>query len=940
MKRTHASRFARFTALLLTLCLLAGMMPAAVFAENTDPIIIAYAYKGEPNGKWHIASFNTADQSDYTVIADNYSHGQFFGLDMIDGTIYGVYKRFYDSDSKYLQLVTLNPDFTFKQTVGRWDSSKYYVVDTTAQGNTLWGTYNESEYEWTFENGQLVPIFKSATSYLISIDLETGKPDEDQNNKVTGLPEREIIYTIACDASGQMYAIVADGGDDGGSASLYQIDTESFAANKVGDTGVNINDISSSAFAPNGTLYWSENQSGKLYTVDTKTGKATLMKGGSIGGGDYDLLNAMMIPSNSNVAYVNFIINGNGKIMMDDKKVSGWTEVNAAEKLELTFMPDAENKIKEIKVNGKEQVYTGDSITLDDLKFWSTVEVTFQSKNITIEAKSSGDILPYQGRDTLNYNPTFESALYFIVKNGPDRHTPEGVSNYQVSFEKNGTPIEKKDLVPGTYDIHVTREADGDWNTLDTVLKDGLTISKQTIFPLWHDLEMTANPGDTLADIEKPTYLVSSLDGKQIPGTFRWVDDENTSVGKLGESTRFKFRFVPAPLSDDLAALYDFSSLPENGYEGWSNVTVVEEGSTAFTPIPLPVRTLEEGDTEYVPASGLSAKFVPDVEVSAGEFGDNDGLRIDYYNPMEDTEAYGSVSKGYDIQVEYNVTIPLVDYSESTLKGTLTVPLPSGYDGKSARLKESGTKAKSSTKTTVSFPVTLKVENGTASVLGLMVEYKKAKSGSQTSHSKSSGSSASPLPLAPGASYQPPEPGEPAQPGESGEPAQSGGNPGSFKSDTTSDFTVSGAYQFRITSLNGAVPVMTVSNANFRVELASQEGSDYFFKIYAQGAAGSTALVSVNGTPLLTATVGGSASGVISDTTHPFTVAQGGTYQFRLTASERPDFAAGSPSFTVEYAGQIGSDYFFKVHAIGNVGDGCGFYINKESAPVAVATIA
>lgn len=456
-----------------------------------------------------------------------------------------------------------------------------------------------------------------------------------------------------------------------------------------------------------------------------------------------------------------------------------------------------------------------------------------------------------------------------------------------------------------------------------------------------HDLEMTANPGDTLADIEKPTYLVSSLDGKQIPGTFRWVDDENTSVGKLGESTRFKFRFVPAPLSDDLAALYDFSSLPENGYEGWSNVTVVEEGSTVIEPIPLPVRTLEEGDTDYVPASGLSAKFVPDVEVSAGEFGDNDGLRIDYYNPMEDTEAYGSVSKGYDIQVEYNVTIPLVDYSESTLKGTLTVPLPSGYDGKSARLKESGTKASSYTKTTVSFPVTLHVEGNTASLWGLLIEYREAKSGSHTSHSgSSSGSSASPLPLAPGATYQPPEAGEPAQPGESGEPAQSGGNPGSFRSDTTSDFTVSGPYQFRITSLDGTVPVMTVENASFRVEFASQEGSDYFFRIVPQGAAGSTAQIFVNGVRLLTATVGGGDSAVVSDTTHPFTVAQGGTYQFRLTASERPDFAAGSPSFTVEYAGQIGSDYFFKVHAIGNVGDGCGFYINKESAPVAVATIA
>ena len=65
-----------------------------------------------------------------------------------------------------------------------------------------------------------------------------------------------------------------------------------------------------------------------------------------------------------------------------------------------------------------------------------------------------------------------------------------------------------------------------------------------------------------------------------------------------------------------------------------------------------------------------------------------------------------------------------------------------------------------------------------------------------------------------------------------------------------------------------------------------------------------------------------------------------GTYQFRLTAAARPSFAAGSASFTVEYAGQEGNDYFYKVHAVGQAGDGCGFYINGEAAPVAVATIA
>ena len=200
-------------------------------------------------------------------------------------------------------------------------------------------------------------------------------------------------------------------------------------------------------------------------------------------------------------------------------------------------------------------------------------------------------------------------------------------------------------------------------------------------------------------------------------------------------------------------------------------------------------------------------------------------------------------------------------------------------------------------------------------------------SGSGSSSSDDPGSA---LPLAPGASHQPGKPTDPTDPS----------TPSGFVSDTTDDLTVNGTYQFRITSLDGTIPFLTADNANFRVEFASQEGNDFFFKIHAQGAAGSTTVVSVNGVRLLTATVGGSAAGVISDTTAPFTVKKGETYQFRLTASARPSFAAGSASFTVEYAGQIGSDYFYKVYAAGNVGDGCGFYINGEASPVAVATIA
>lgn len=700
---------ARLGALLLSLCLLVGLLPTTTFAAETDPFIFGYK-SGAP-----IISVSTTNQSDYTKVADY--DDSLLGLEIINGTIYGLSCDHYFYTSK---LVILNPDFTIRNTVGSWFNENFVIVDTAVQNGTLWGTYND----------------ENADSYLIPISLTTGQPETAGTKKITGLPENEIIYTIACNESGQMYAIVADGGENGGAATLYTIDTSNGTATRVGSTGVTTNYISSSAFAPDGTLYWAENNASKLYTVNTGTGRATAVPGGTIGGYGYEL-NAMMIPDNGNTAaYVKFIVKGeDGTIAMNDTTVSGLQEVTAGEDLELTFTPGNNNRVKEVVVDG-EKLGAVDSYTLSDVSAWGrgihTVEVTFQSRNITISADpwKTG----YLGEHSLQYHPTFEAILYFTVLNGPSRNTA-GVSNYQISIEKDGEPIDKSDVVPGTYDIHVTRAADADWNELDTVLKDCLTITKQTALIQWSDLELTANPGDTLADVEKPAYLVSPLDGKQIPGTFYWVDDEGTSVGELGDRTGFKFRFVPdMPLSAELAALYDFSDMPENGFDGTESnypftayVTVKEAseipGST--DPIDLPVRTLEEGDLDYSPAPELSATFTPDTEVTVGEFNQWQGLAIDYYNPMVETEWYEPVSEGYDIQTEYTVSIPLENYENTTLSGTLTVPLPKGYDGATARIKN-GASASSYTATSVSFPVTLDVSGGAAEVFGLLIEYKEA----------------------------------------------------------------------------------------------------------------------------------------------------------------------------------------------------------------------
>ena len=157
-----------------------------------------------------------------------------------------------------------------------------------------------------------------------------------------------------------------------------------------------------------------------------------------------------------------------------------------------------------------------------------------------------------------------------------------------------------------------------------------------------------------------------------------------------------------------------------------------------------------------------------------------------------------------------------------------------------------------------------------------------------------------------------------------------------FVSDTTSNLTVNGKYQFRITSLNGHKPVMTVSNASFTVELASQSGNDYFYVIRCGGAAGSTANVLVDGYHVVSVT--GGTAGVVSDTTQPFTVAKGAAYQFKLTSASRPVFTGNNANFTVTYAGNSGSDWFFKVTAVGATGASTTFSAND--VVVTTATIA
>lgn len=81
----------------------------------------------------------------------------------------------------------------------------------------------------------------------------------------------------------------------------------------------------------------------------------------------------------------------------------------------------------------------------------------------------------------------------------------------------------------------------------------------------------------------------------------------------------------------------------------------------------------------------------------------------------------------------------------------------------------------------------------------------------------------------------------------------------------------------------------------------------------------------------------------VSDTTGNVDVVAGNTYQFKITSTNGavPQFAvAGDGSiFKLVAQSNEGNDYFFKVQAVGTVGQVCGVYVNKEATPVATLTV-
>lgn len=150
---------------------------------------------------------------------------------------------------------------------------------------------------------------------------------------------------------------------------------------------------------------------------------------------------------------------------------------------------------------------------------------------------------------------------------------------------------------------------------------------------------------------------------------------------------------------------------------GLMPITVFAAGSSE----ELPVYTIErEEGGGYVERPGVTATFTSDTGFTVGPVRDENTncVKLDYYNP----NVYDAPDEGFDILVECNISLQFTNPTSGSISGEITIPLPSGYDGATARTKDGAT-AISYNETTVTFPVTLVVYSGNA-FTQLYVEYK------------------------------------------------------------------------------------------------------------------------------------------------------------------------------------------------------------------------
>lgn len=535
----------RLPALLLAIILCLGLLPTTTWAANFPSRFYAsVTYKYESNTKYEI--FGTVTQSADTLTYSRTGEKMdriVYGMEYAGGAFFTVEgnKLNKNADDDFRELRIYNGNLTGYRTIGtvNQEGGGYWIVDTamdlSGEEPALYGTYNQA-----FDMGGNLMAF----SFICSISLADGKTSD--YLQVTGLPETDIIYAIAFDKDGKLYAIGADAGADGGPALLYTIELgeTQATATKVGDIKTGSGSAVSTNFAQDmafdyatGTLYWMENEDEILYTLDTQTAEATRV-------GSLPTLQSFCIPydaafgQNNDQYMVSVIYTGGGKVTNksdsnDEGKAFYMVDKNGS--LTLALTPDKNGKLLNVKVDGKS--VSAESLTehtFSNVTENHVIEVAF-GENLPVTQK---DItwLHYQGKPAKFYTQEITNKFYDL----PDRFEPDfdaPTTGYtQTLLDEEGQSIDDDEIiVPGNYDVRVTHPGNKDYNALDVVYEDALQLGKCPGTPgrpvVYGKVGCTQGDLTTISALQD--YYGS--DGKlidaahdEIPVTLEWLNPETT----------------------------------------------------------------------------------------------------------------------------------------------------------------------------------------------------------------------------------------------------------------------------------------------------------------------------------------------------------------------------------------------------------------------------
>ena len=463
----------RLPALLLAVILCLSLLPAtasAAFPSKFYAALMNVSGMGTVNSYLNYTSKNTEAQQVYGM---EYAGGVFF-------TVEG-------NDDGLRELRMYNSDLTNYRTIGEVNKENggYWIVDTAMDLSgaepVLYGTYNG----WALIDDEI-----GYCSSICQISLMDGKTSNWL--QVTGLSSTsDIIYAMAFNENGTLYAIGADMGDNGGPASLYTIDLNTGAATLVGaiktgsGSAVSTNYIQDLAFDyATSTLYWAENAENVLYTVDSTTAVAT--KVGQVKYGNvahavqsFCFPKDIALGQDKDQYMISVICEGAGTVTSNgENKPFYMVNKGGSIKLDIEFNPGgADSDLLGVTVDGK-------SISISDLE-----ENSYTFSNVTgnhvIEVKLKKEIpaeqntiwwFHYQGEPASFY--TVDNVYKFYDLPYLDKEVPrEGYT--QTLLDESGEPIDGDTIIlPGNYDVRVTHPGNTEYAALDVTYKDGLQLAK------------------------------------------------------------------------------------------------------------------------------------------------------------------------------------------------------------------------------------------------------------------------------------------------------------------------------------------------------------------------------------------------------------------------------------------------------------------------------